>query len=365
VEILHILGTLDLGGAEQLVMDLALAQSKMGLDVAVATIAQPQTSALDYDVWLRRQALLADAGIPNLALARTARSIIPASHQLSRWQNQFDLVHAHSIGGVLVYRLSSLRGAPVVWTLHATKMNFPVGAIKFTQPLVTSYVGCSQAVTDAFQPFIRKRITTVENGIRLSDFAPTPSRKMQSPSRFEFLSVGAFRRSKNYPRLVQAATIAAGRLEAIGVKMRLRIVGEGSERSAIEEAVRVHSRGREIELLGSRTDVRELLMESDAFVLASDVEGLPLSLMEAMAAELPCVVTPFSFAKEKFRTGEDALIATQFTADALADAMFAVASDEDLAARLSRASARIARQFDISRCASDYTIAYSHALGGD
>src|SRR5439155_18500964 len=71
----------------------------------------------------------------------------------------------------------------------------------------------------------------------------------------------------------------------------LLLVGEGPERAAIEAQVRERRLGDRVRLLGLRKDIPRLLQAADVFLLTSISEGIPLTLIEAMAAGLPVVST--------------------------------------------------------------------------
>jgi glycosyltransferase involved in cell wall biosynthesis len=83
----------------------------------------------------------------------------------------------------------------------------------------------------------------------------------------------------------------AAELHALVPDARVFVAGEGPEETRLRDRVANERRGDAITLLGRRGDVGELLAAADAFCLPSRHEGVPLSLLEAMAAGLPCVAT--------------------------------------------------------------------------
>jgi glycosyltransferase involved in cell wall biosynthesis len=97
------------------------------------------------------------------------------------------------------------------------------------------------------------------------------------------LSVGRLAAPKDFVTFVRALR----RLEP--GSFRAWIVGDGPGRAALTAEVDRLRLGRTVELLGERDDVRELMAQADIFVLSSRSEGLPLSILEAMAAGLPVV----------------------------------------------------------------------------
>lgn len=99
--------------------------------------------------------------------------------------------------------------------------------------------------------------------------------------------VGRFNEQKNHPFLIDLFAEAAKNEP----RARLLLVGDGEGRAAIEEKVRQLGLADKVLFLGVRGDVNRLLQAMDAFVFPSLYEGLPVSLVEAQAAGLPCVIS--------------------------------------------------------------------------
>ena len=113
--------------------------------------------------------------------------------------------------------------------------------------------------------------------------------------------------------------------------------GDGEERSRLEDRARQLHIADRVRFLGSRQDVPALLACCDVFVLPSLYEGLPLSVLEAMAAGRPVVATSISGTDEAVVDGVTGLLVPPSDAGALAAALNRVLSDRDLAARLANA----------------------------
>lgn len=107
------------------------------------------------------------------------------------------------------------------------------------------------------------------------------------PSRPLIGAVGRLAEEKGFDRLIQAVD----RLHHAGLDVGLVIVGEGSERPRLEALIAQCCRGDRIQLLGYRSDVRDLYEAMDVYALSSLREGLPNVLLEAMALEVPIVAT--------------------------------------------------------------------------
>jgi glycosyltransferase involved in cell wall biosynthesis len=134
----------------------------------------------------------------------------------------------------------------------------------------------------------------VPNGVRLNASIIERARgEMRSrlaipDGTFAFAYVGRLNPVKDLGTLLSAV---AALPEDVASRVRLYLVGEGSERQSVElqrDALGLRDR---VFLLGARTNVSEILAASDAFAMSSTTEGLPMALLEAMAAGLPCVAT--------------------------------------------------------------------------
>jgi glycosyltransferase involved in cell wall biosynthesis len=112
------------------------------------------------------------------------------------------------------------------------------------------------------------------------------------------------------------------------------VAGEGGQRQALERRVEQSRLGDRFRLLGHRADVRDLLAAADLFVLPSLNEGLPLSVLEAMAMRTPVIATAIGGTIELVRDGETGLLFPPGDAAALAGAIGRLLGDPSLAARL-------------------------------
>jgi glycosyltransferase involved in cell wall biosynthesis len=200
------------------------------------------------------------------------------------------------------------------------------------------------------------KLHVVANGVRV----PTRSaadveltrRELAIPAgTFAFFYVGRLNPVKDLGTLLQAFAALPPDLAA---RSRLYLVGDGPERAALEaRAAALGLSGRAI-FLGARNDVSEVLMAADAFVMSSKSEGLPMVLLEAMAAGVPCVATAVGGIPDLF--GEDrGLSVPAQDAPALAGAMASLASSPELRERLvSNATQNLRRHYALDAIVDRY-----------
>ncbi|MGE5192782.1 MAG: GT4 family glycosyltransferase PelF, partial [Deltaproteobacteria bacterium] len=144
----------------------------------------------------------------------------------------------------------------------------------------------------------------------------------------------------------------------------LDIVGDGPDRPALESLCdELRLRGN-VRFLGFRDDVHALLPQSDLFVLSSVTEGLPMTLLEAMAAGLPTVSTDVGGISELVAEGETGRLVPPQSPEALAAAILELVRDPERAARMGTAGRRrVAGEFDLRRVVARYEDLYQKLLG--
>jgi glycosyltransferase involved in cell wall biosynthesis len=145
----------------------------------------------------------------------------------------------------------------------------------------------------------------------------------------------------------------------------LVVVGEGPERPSIERTVRELGVGNRVRMLGLRTDVPRLLAGADLFLLTSVSEGIPLTLIEAMARELPVVCTDVGGIPEVVVHGTTGLLASAGDDAALAGHVLRLANESALRAELGRRGReRACSLFAESVMVERYRRLYQDMLGG-
>jgi len=129
----------------------------------------------------------------------------------------------------------------------------------------------------------------------------------------------------------------------------LVLVGAGDLRDQLEEQIKNLRLAGQVHFLGLRTDIPEVLGAMDVFVLSSDYEGNPLSVMEAMAAGLPIVSTAAGGVPDLFEYGKEGFLVQPGDFQGLSDSMAALLRNEKPGSRWGWAAARRARKnYDVS-----------------
>lgn len=139
----------------------------------------------------------------------------------------------------------------------------------------------------------RARIHVIENGVRIEGPEAHTRARLRSelgiPGEcFAFLFAGRLEPVKDLGTLLQAVAMMPEQLRS---RVLLVLAGDGSQRPFLEKSAATLGITSRVVFLGARTDVRELMLAADGFVMSSITEGLPMALIEAMASDLPCIAT--------------------------------------------------------------------------
>lgn len=141
------------------------------------------------------------------------------------------------------------------------------------------------------------------------------------------------------------------------------IVGDGSERSQLQQQVEDHGLNGKVRFLGWRSDLAHIYPDFDVVVLSSLNEGTPVSLLEAMAAGRPVVATSVGGVPDLVLNGHTGVLVPPRDAGALAEAITALLKDPELRQRLGEmAQAAVVPAFSIDRLVGDMEAFYRRLL---
>jgi glycosyltransferase involved in cell wall biosynthesis len=250
--------------------------------------------------------------------------------------------------GVAAAKISHVPAIVATSHLYAPVAGARFGCLKqwVQAAMIDRYIAVSRAVQehlckDLGIPDLKVRV--VHNGIRLTPFEGSANAglrdKLTEGSDLPVVFTPArLHAQKGHMYLLQAA---AHILDAIFV-----LAGDGPERRPLEElCLRLGLEGR-VRFLGHREDIPQLLATCDLFVLPSLYEGLPLSVLEAMASGKPVVATGVGGTDEVVVHGSTGMLVPPMNVTALAVAIGAILADQTMAARFGEAGRkRVAQMF--------------------
>jgi glycosyltransferase involved in cell wall biosynthesis len=371
VKILHLITTLDVGGAEMHLLAQVRGQWARGHAIRVLYLKGQGTLAPDM-----REA---GAGYVGRAGAR-------AVFRSARWA---DLVHTHLLKadalGAVVATLAGRRSAlvsskhndeqilrrPLVSIAHGLLGSLPRRTI-----VLSDHVGRFVAEHGRLDPARIRRVyfgldpAPFETASAASAAAAAPAAEREAlraslgfrPTDLVFVCVARFAPQKAHDVLLRALAAVPDE------RVRLLLVGDdpfGDGRRTAEALARELGLGERAVFAGIRRDVPALLAASDAFVMASLWEGLGLVFLEAMAAGLPVVATDVSAIPEVVVRGETGLLVPPGDAAALAGAILSMAAEPVWRESFGRAGrARVRERFGLDRMVEETLAVYEEVRAG-
>ena len=280
-------------------------------------------------------------------------------------KENLDLLHVHyaiphSISAILAREsLKPKRRLPVVTTLHGTDITL-VGADRSYLPITRYGIEQSDGVT-AISHYLKEAtretfqfedITVIPNFVCQTDYQRQPSNSLKeslSPNGESLLAhVSNFRPVK---RPVDCIEIFAGVLRA-GVKARLIMIGDGSERPNCEHRARCLGIHEQCSFVGKQPRIVDYLSVSDVLLLPSEQESFGLAALEAMACEVPVIASRVGGVPEVVTDGETGFLSSVGDIDKMASDAARLLSDENMRHEFGRR----ARESAISRYRTDVVI---------
>ncbi len=336
------------GGAQSHVRDLCQAlQARVQFTVVIG--GPVQESVLGRE--------LAALGItvcpmPDMVESLNPLKLWPAVQQLTELihTHQPDLVHGHSAIGGLVARVAAHRAhAPAVYTVHGFGFKPEVPLVRRTAAAMaermmarwTTHMICVSkyerelAFDLAIEP---ERVHLIANGIaRLPEPAAaentdaTPTQNSSAMPRL--IMVARMKSPKRHDVLLQALAKVRNTL---GHELPVTFAGDGPL------SAKLHTQAKELNLknitwAGDVSQVSELLTQHDVFVLLSDHEGMPITVLEAMRAGLCVLASSLPGIREQINAYQDGILVAN-TPDAVAEKLLQLVRDPHMRKRLGRAA---------------------------
>lgn len=330
--VLHTESSRGWGGQEVRIVTEATWLRERGVRVVLA--AQPGSR-------IRREA--ERVAVETVEVAMRAAWDLPAMFRLARVvrQEKIDVVHTHSsidawVGGCA----ARLCNVPVVRSRH---VSIPIRAS--FNPVYTRLADRVLTSGEAIRSLVlaggvrAEAVRAAPAGVDLADFAAGGRSEALlrefGPERPVLGSIAMFRGSKGHPHLLDAFQ----RLRPEFPQAQLLLVGDGIRRAWVEELARDRGLAPAVRFPGFRRDVADLLRFMDCFVLASTrTEGVPQSLLQAMAVGVPVVASAIGGIPEAIVDGETGLLIPGEDPAALAAAIGAVLRDPATARRRAQAA---------------------------
>lgn len=324
INVLYVIGTLQLGGAENQVVTMAPALCNDRYTIHVCCLGHEGVQA----------DALRGRGIQVVALNMRLRYWPIAVYRLFRLIKQLNaqIVHTHLYDAGIWGRLvGKLAGVPVIVTtehgMTLWKKRRHLLLEHFFNRFTDKMIAVSEDIRqrrihdEGVSP---EKIITIPNAVDIKRFSRIDSREQVRKELgidTSCLVIGTVARlvvAKRLDYLLEAASVVCDAVP----QARFLIIGDGPLRDDLErKALQLDLPPQYVRFLGSRQDIPELLSALDIFALSSEREGLPVSLLEAMAASRPVVATQVGGIPQVIQDGYNGVLIPPHDPAALAKAI--------------------------------------------
>ena len=243
-----------------------------------------------------------EGGIPYFTASRRSKFSFPFLNKIIEIikKEGIDLVHVHD-SNALSLSLVALRFSPKVKLVYSRKRNNRVKnnyfkRAKYNNPLITRMICVSQAVKDVLIPVLKdpEKAEVIYDGIDVEQFSQVQRtgafRKdlKIGPDTVLIGNIAGLTKQKDLFTFIDAAELI---LKETSQKIKFIIIGEGPLKSELQDHAITKGISEHIIFAGFRKDIHNILPDLDIFLISSETEGLPLSVLEAFACKVPVVAT--------------------------------------------------------------------------
>lgn len=364
IKILHMIETAGPGGAENMLIRLIHGLDKKKYDSVACFLKSG---------WLPDK--LKSQNVETLIISQKRCIDIHWLIQVIRYikKNNVKIIHTHefamNVNGSL---LSMLIKIPCVTTVHG-KNYYPDKWYRKVAYRFVSKKSYMVAVSSDIKNFLAEQISInkdkihiVINGINTKDYMHSETTRMNTRQSFAINNnniligaIGNLYTVKGHIYLIEAAGIVCKNYPEV----KFIIAGRGEQQSRLEEKINELGLHDNVNLLGFREDIPEILNALDIYVMSSLSEGTPLSILEAMASGVPIVSTNVGGIKRIIEDGMNGSLVDAKNPGQLADAIIELIKDRKKRVMLARhAKASVESNYSMDNMLAIYDDIYSHLI---
>ncbi|WP_413533356.1 glycosyltransferase [Empedobacter brevis] len=293
MKIYHIINSLNLGGAERLVVDMCKEMSFSDNEINLILLSNSKSNLIDE--------VKANKNIKLINLKNKNLFNIKILFQLNKYIKDADIIHLHLFPTLywgVFYRLFFMkRKSKLFFTEHSTENNRRNKIyLKFIEKKVYSSLDRVICISSSTKSNLinhlgkkfEKKCVVINNGIDLLKFQNSSSYKKEdfnfNINDFILIQIASFRLAKDQLTVIKS-------LKKLPTQVKLLLVGDGSERSNIENLINQLDLEDRVILLGNRPDIPELVNMCDVVIVSSNYEGFGIAAVEGMACGKPIVAS--------------------------------------------------------------------------
>lgn len=360
VRVLHVIDSLDLGGAQTVLRHLLRALDR--------TRYAPEVAAMHGHGVFREDFRALDIPVHSLSPRRWLPWYVPAlAGLLLRRRPQ--IVHCHLFGANWIAKpLAALCGVPVrISHDHCNdavryESTLARGIDTWTNRLSTHVCAVSASTRDFLlqqEGLPPERVSLIYNGVDLDRFDPQRVPARRDAAQPLIVGVGRLHPQKDFSTFLEVAA----RLAARDSRVRFVIAGEGPEEAILRTRANALGLSERLRFAGHVQDMAALYASADLLLLTSRYEGTPMTVLEAMAMHVPVVASQLDGLAEALVSGEDCFLAPPGDVEAFAARVESLLADAALRAHVvARARQKVETRFSARTMTQQMEAIYERCL---
>lgn len=367
LRVLHLISSRGLYGAERVAIELCSSLKRQRCEPVIGVIMNTYNPHKEVVEEAENNSI---AAVVFPCKAKFDSRAVEAIRTFVR-KKDIDIIHCHGYKSNFYALLARRKGMPLVATNHnwltshwklRIYRRIDSLLIRFFNKIVAVSEGVKNDMLNSGVP--AEKISVIDNGIdltRFQDHQPAEKLKRELGISLNELVVGTIGNlgvEKGHTYLLQAAR----NIFASGRAVKMLIVGEGPLLGFLKQETEQYGLNKNVIFTGFRTDIPELLSIMDLFVLPSIKEGLPMVLLEAMAAQKPVIATSVG-AIPNIIQGENGILVAPGDVQGLEDALSSLLADDGKRRRYAEGGYETVRtKYSSDRMSARYLALYKEVM---
>lgn len=352
MKILHVITTLQTGGAEKLMVDLLPRLKHSGVEVDLCVFDGERTS-------FRNELEATGVKVYDFGVGNSVYNPLNIL-RLRKLMRGYDIVHTHNYSPQLFATFGKHKNQKLITTEHnSSNRRRSKKLFKYIDRLMYKkydHVICiAESTESALNQFVGAGVvptSVVQNGVDVHKFATAEASQaleQLAPGSKKIIMVAGFRWEKDQDTLIRS-------LVHLPQEFHLFLVGDGVRRNELENLVKELKLDTRVHFLGVRNDIPQLLHASDYIIMSSHFEGLSLSSVEGMSVGKPFIASDVPGLRE-VTTGAGILFPHQ-DHKTLAETITTLDSTPEMYNTIARQCSTRAKQYDINNMVKGYLDVY-------
>ena len=361
MRVVHIISSYSPGGAETLARDLCIEMKKKGHEIELWALGSGKDDAFER----KFIKLLNENKVGTYCfLKRSNKDRVKTYLKMRQKIDSFkpDIIHVHGEELAFHVCLATLfRNNIIIQTIHNNKIQYPIIQNLFLKYKIDHFIAISKSVYKILNFRLNipeNKISIIYNGIPISGGLID---KNTRGKKIYIVNIGRLCEQKNQAKLIKSIYILKERFyRGKQFPFEVHIYGIGELKNHLIEMIKEYKMEKYIFLKGVDYDVSEKLNKYDLFILTSNWEGFPLSILEAMAKRVVVISTNVGSVSEIIDDQINGILIKSNSAEEIAEKVYHLSNNLFLVHKLAEDGyQKVKEKYDIRKCASEHIKLYT------